>query len=769
MPVSDEVIVKLSASVDDYNRKLDGAVAKFGGVAKALEGHSARVTKSLSFAGLAGGIGGLVGGFVAGFATAIPQAIGHAISSGLEYASSLQEVAQQLGVTSTELQEYRYAASQVGISNETMDKSLSILTRSFGQVEAGAKRPTTALKQLGFSSQQMADLVHGSAGDAIPKLAEALSKIENPAKRARLEMALFGRGGMALDTLLSGGSAAVNQLRDAAHKLGIVLSEKEIADADKTADKLSELKQVLSANIGRAVASNAASIYNLVDALVALASQIPQTIAKWRMFNDQVLSDFNDQIANIPGTTKAQAKPYQEAAARARGNPLSYGKASLPGSSVTFDLAPASPVAGPARPKRNSTFGGDDFDIAQKATKAKNAQQGKNDAAEEAKRQAEVIRQFTDEMDRANADYITAQAELSSVVSDQTNAKLNEIDTQLRIDTRAAQADEGYTAAQKATSIATLQRKAGIDRKIVLDKAGEAASADALKYTHDEVQLEIDQARSSLGLATTRKERAKLEQKLIGLAYIQERHDLDGIVATKKAGDAERDIAQARLAILDQLEAEAKEGAKRQNLSPGEQYTREVNDNFANMNDQIESLAVDKVKELNEALADTAVKGLGLHGILGDLVKRLIAMAIEAAILKPLMNALFPGAGGAAGGGGTSASGLIGSLVGLFGGAKGKRAGGGNVYGSGAYLVGERGPELFSPGLDGRIIPNHALGGGGAAAPVVRVMVGANDYFDAKVQSISGAVSIETVKQAAPMLIEASTSRTISAMQRPRM
>ena len=30
------------------------------------------------------------------------------------------------------------------------------------------------------------------------------------------------------------------------------------------------------------------------------------------------------------------------------------------------------------------------------------------------------------------------------------------------------------------------------------------------------------------------------------------------------------------------------------------------------------------------------------------------------------------------------------------------------------YLVGEKGPEVFVPGATGSIVPNHALGGGGA-------------------------------------------------------
>ena len=39
------------------------------------------------------------------------------------------------------------------------------------------------------------------------------------------------------------------------------------------------------------------------------------------------------------------------------------------------------------------------------------------------------------------------------------------------------------------------------------------------------------------------------------------------------------------------------------------------------------------------------------------------------------------------------------------------RADGGPVKGGSSYLVGERGPEMFSPGVSGMITPNHALGG----------------------------------------------------------
>ena len=39
------------------------------------------------------------------------------------------------------------------------------------------------------------------------------------------------------------------------------------------------------------------------------------------------------------------------------------------------------------------------------------------------------------------------------------------------------------------------------------------------------------------------------------------------------------------------------------------------------------------------------------------------------------------------------------------------KANGGPVKGGGSYIVGEKGPELFTPGVSGMVTPNHALGG----------------------------------------------------------
>jgi hypothetical protein len=92
---------------------------------------------------------------------------------------------------------------------------------------------------------------------------------------------------------------------------------------------------------------------------------------------------------------------------------------------------------------------------------------------------------------------------------------------------------------------------------------------------------------------------------------------------------------------------------------------------------------------------------------LGDTIKSVVAdmlVEMEKAIVKTqLMKPIIDWASN-----GNNWSTLGTSIMGLFGGGK---ADGGSVSGGTSYLVGERGPEIFTPSTGGRITPNHELGG----------------------------------------------------------
>jgi len=103
-------------------------------------------------------------------------------------------------------------------------------------------------------------------------------------------------------------------------------------------------------------------------------------------------------------------------------------------------------------------------------------------------------------------------------------------------------------------------------------------------------------------------------------------------------------------------------------------------------------------------------------GRAGDSLTRSLARAAAdgevslGELARAVLNAVNAAAGGKAGSGLGDA--LAQAVGGLFGGA---RADGGPVVGGGAYLVGERGPEVFRPAGAGMI---ETAGGGGVTVNV---------------------------------------------------
>jgi len=93
-------------------------------------------------------------------------------------------------------------------------------------------------------------------------------------------------------------------------------------------------------------------------------------------------------------------------------------------------------------------------------------------------------------------------------------------------------------------------------------------------------------------------------------------------------------------------------------------------------------------------------------------------------------------------------------LGGLPGIGKFFKAEGGPVKRGGSFIVGERGPELFTPGVSGMITPNHALGG--STSIVVNVdasgssVEGDEEQANAFGSAIATAIQSELIKQKRP-------------------
>ena len=196
-------------------------------------------------------------------------------------------------------------------------------------------------------------------------------------------------------------------------------------------------------------------------------------------------------------------------------------------------------------------------------------------------------------------------------------------------------------------------------------------------------------------------------------------------------------------------------------LSQMQQFNEDVNglvtgtiaNTFANLGSSIgNALATGQ----NAFAAAGQVILSGMADFLGTMGKMLIQMGTMALVKATLeASMMVPGAGFITGpmaiAAGVALMGLAAAL-GSFASGKGRgrsssgggalgpasstpaRAGGGIVQGGQAYLVGERGPELFMSGMGGSIVPNHKLGamGGGAAQQIlvqVQGMLSGRDIY----------------------------------------
>ncbi|MCH9835531.1 phage tail tape measure protein, partial [bacterium] len=304
----DPVILQLKAEVDQYQANLTKAQRHSDAKLDAIEKRGAKMGQSLK-----AGFDMAKGAAIAFAGALVMEKLGQAISQGLEYASSLGEVSQQLGVTTDALQEYRYAATQAGLSQDEMDQALAQLTRRAGEAASGTKAQAEAFEKLGISVRT-ANNEMIPTGDLIPMIADGLQKIESPAQRAAILMDLFGKSGQKLEPLLSGGSAAINNLRNAAYELGIVLSSQQIQNADDTADKLAAVKTVLEANIAGAVANNTGAIIALANALgqiVVMAGRAAEAFRRFKL--SQGLAQEEAKISSWFTSEKDRAQSIRNA------------------------------------------------------------------------------------------------------------------------------------------------------------------------------------------------------------------------------------------------------------------------------------------------------------------------------------------------------------------------------------------------------------------------------------------------------------------------
>ncbi len=169
---------------------------------------------------------------------------------------------------------------------------------------------------------------------------------------------------------------------------------------------------------------------------------------------------------------------------------------------------------------------------------------------------------------------------------------------------------------------------------------------------------------------------------------------------------AKTETLRANIALLDDAFFAGKIGVEQYEQA----LAKLLGGNAEKLREQ-KSLAEELGMTFTSAFEDAIVSGKKFSDVLNSIAQDITRLFLRKTVTEPIAVALSGAFKGF-------------DLGKVFGGA---RAAGGPVNSGRAYLVGERGPELFMPGVSGNIVPNHALNATGSRAVVIHMHVQAND------------------------------------------
>jgi hypothetical protein len=211
-----------------------------------------------------------LGGALAGVATV--GGLAALVDRSISAADAIGETASKIGIGVEALQELRYAASLAGVQQQTLDMALQRFVRRVAEAANGTGEAKDALAQMGIALRDQSGNLRQSE-DLLGDVANAFTRIEDPAERVRLAFKLFDSEGVALVNMLSDGSGVLEEMRERARDLGIVLDEHLVRDAGRARDELDTLAQVISANLTRAALEAAPVIADLSGWLADIAGK----------------------------------------------------------------------------------------------------------------------------------------------------------------------------------------------------------------------------------------------------------------------------------------------------------------------------------------------------------------------------------------------------------------------------------------------------------------------------------------------------------------
>lgn len=165
-------------------------------------------------------------------------------SKTAETADFIDKLSERTGVNREELQRWKYAADQSGADVSKFEVGIKKLSSAMDGAKSGAKGSIEAFNTLGISMQEVKTK---SPSEMLDTVMKKLADMPDSAERNVLGNQLLGKSYSDMLPLLNAGSKGIEELKNRADSLGLVMSEDAVKANVKFGDTLADVKSSFSA------------------------------------------------------------------------------------------------------------------------------------------------------------------------------------------------------------------------------------------------------------------------------------------------------------------------------------------------------------------------------------------------------------------------------------------------------------------------------------------------------------------------------------------
>ncbi len=220
------------------------------------------------------------------------------IKGSVDFGGAIQDTADRLEVSTNSLQVWQYAAQQVGVSAEGVEKSLNKFSKAIGDAANNEGDGVGIFRGMGISLRKANGDIR-SMEELLPEFADQFSKIENPITRNAIAIRVFGKEGGKFAEILKKGRAGLAEFQEEATKNGAILGVDQIAALDSFGDRFDGVMRQFEVFKAQAIAQIMPQLMTLLQQATDWMNQNRTAVGEWAAEFAKKLPTYIEVVVNL--------------------------------------------------------------------------------------------------------------------------------------------------------------------------------------------------------------------------------------------------------------------------------------------------------------------------------------------------------------------------------------------------------------------------------------------------------------------------------------